>query len=193
LRPMTLAVRIERKKLRRAELFDLISALPLAMYRIPELHDYDGEYLRLHNPPGEFHVCGWTFGIRLDRLNWELNVTAVGYAPDDTKIFWMFLEPRKGDYANFQGIRHTGYAYVVESRKGGVESETDIGPQDFTKDTEFRLSHRSGYFAAYINGALVAEHTTNISDQPYEAMFGEPDEVERVVYLRYPRGIAIRW
>jgi hypothetical protein len=189
-----MSIKIDKKKWRTAmEMLEFVSTLPIATYGVGTRFTYDGEYLMLDNPSGAYNACGWTHGIRLDRLGYALYASAVGYAPDDTSIYWMFFEPRKGDYANFQGIRHDGTAYVVESRSGGVETETDISPQDFTVDTEFKIYHATGVFRVYVNGALVVEHTTNVSSPPFEVVFGEPNGVARTVFLRYPRGVTIRW
>jgi len=153
---------------------------------------YDGEWVRLNQiVTGQYPVLAQT-GHSVQRRT-QLYARARGYATDDTSIHWFFLEPAKGVYGDYQGIRHDDTYHCVESRSGGVETQTNLTGQDWTVETEFAIAHWYDQTETrfYINGALVATHTTNISAQPYEILFGEPSGVARVIYMRYPYGITL--
>jgi hypothetical protein len=189
-----MSVKIDLQKFRKAfgVWDDFHGTLPL--YRMGTV-EYDGEYVRLDNPSGSYNA--WRTGISYTRVQYgtpmrgALDFRGKGYATDDTSIYFFFLEPAKGDYSNYQGFRHDGANYCVESRSGGIETQTNLTGQDWKVETEFRIHYRTDEARFYINGSLVVTHTTDLSSPPFEVHFGEPNGVARTVFLRYPPGIYL--
>lgn len=195
-----MSINIDKKKLRK-ELFDELEgskSLPL-WYTIGTgcTITYDGEYLKVHNLAGQYSAIGTGFGspaYQATRDTYSLLVAAKIKAPGgDTSIYFFFLEPRKGNYDNFQGFRHDGANHCFEFRDTGAEEQDNIAGQDWTTEHTFMIKHKKDgtLCQGYIDGALKAESTDalKISDQPFCVYVAEPNGVARDVYLKYPPGI----
>lgn len=198
-----MSINMDKKLLRKAwfgqnlsELSEgLMRTLPLA--RLGYSPTYDGEWLINHNGAGGYY--GFGTGVAYQGAG----IGVVGYLKAsaklkisvDSSVYMFFFEPRKADYANYQGIDcRDGTSHYCRSRNGGVQTLTAIDPQDWLVEHEFQITHYKDqnniYF--YIDGAEVAHHTTNISPQPFEILAGEPNGVARDVYLKYPYGFGVK-
>lgn len=196
-----MSINIVKKDLREAiDLRGIAQAFPLRYIIMgTSTITYDGEYLIINNVSGQYSAVGTGFGspaYEATRSTYSLSVTAIVKAvDDDLNCYFFFLEPRKADYAEFQGFKTDAGAgsHKFEFRSGGTEEEDPIAGQDWTVDTKFRIIHYKdqSLCQGYIDGALVAECTdpADISAQPFSIYAGEPNGVARVMHLKYPPGI----
>jgi len=197
-----MSINIDKKKLRK-ELMDVLEgfkSLPL-WFTVAGASTitYDGEWIKVANVAGQYSAIGTGFGspaYQATRDIYSLLVAAKIKAPgDDTSIYFFFLEPRKGNYDNYQGFRHDGTYHCFEFRKAGSEEQDNIVDQDWTTEHTFMIKHKKDgtLCQGYIDGALKAECTdvNDISDQPFCVYVAEPNGVARDVYLKYPPGIYI--
>jgi len=194
-----MSINIDKKKLRKELDFrELCKAYPLRFHITGATTvTYDGEYLIITSASATYDCIGTGFGspsYEATRSTYYLSVMARIKAPgNDTSIYFFFLEPRKGVYADFQGFRHDGTYHCFEFRNGDAEEQDNIADQDWTTEHIFRIVHYKdqSLCQGYIDGALVAECTDNtkISAQPFSVYTIEPNGVARTVYLKYPPGI----
>ena len=194
-----MSINIIKKDLRKAlELNEINRSLPLmGLLAGAGTLTYDGEYLSLYNPAGQYCAIGTGYGspaYQATRDTYSLLVAAkIICVSSDANVYVFFLEPRKADYNNFQGFRHDGTYHCFEFRKAGAEEQDNITGQDWTTEHEFKIKHqKSGLLCqGYIDGALVAESTDNtkISDQPFCIYACEPNGVSRTCKLKFPDGI----
>lgn len=157
------------------------------------LVSYDGEWVIVVQPGTGTQMCvrSWHAGLVCLGTS-KLTVAITAYANNDKSIYWFFYEPFKGDYSNYQGFETDAANYYAKSRKAGVQTQTDISPQNWTVETMFGIQYDESavdgtYF--YIDGALEASHGTNLSAPPFEAIFGESKAVARTFHIKYPPGI----
>lgn len=190
-----MSINIDKKLLRKAwygadPLEGPMRALPLA--RFGGTPSYDGEWITNHNPSGGFLAFG-TRNAYQGGLTGHLIAKARLKVSVDSSVYMFFYEPTKADFANYQGIDcKDGTVHYCRSRNAGVETLTSIDPQDWLVEHEFKIVHYKDQSAVqfWIDGALVATHTTNISPQPFEILAGEPNGVARNIYLKYPYGVG---
>jgi len=154
---------------------------------------YDGTWLKLVTAATGFPMVGGS-GVSVQNLSkLEMHAT-VKATPNAMCIFFLFMEPYKGDFANYQGLdTRQGTGYYARSINAAASTVTDLGVQDWTVETKLRVVHYydRSKVEFYKNGALLVTHSTNISAQPYECNCLESDEVARTVYLKYPPGLSI--
>lgn len=172
----------------------LMRSWPLNMISGTGALTYDGTWLKLVSVAGGEYpiICG--SGVSVQNLcNLEIHAT-IKATPDVGSIFYLFMEPYKGDYANYQGLdTRMGTGYFARSINAAASTVTDLGAKNWTVETKLKVVHeydRTHVFF-YENGALIATHTTNISAQPYECNCMETDNIIRTVYLKYPPGLSI--
>ncbi len=121
-----------------------------------------------------------------------LQATATVKVDVDSWWFAFFMEPFKSNYANYLGMdTRAGTVHYARTRRNALQTATNIDPQDWTNETEFSIIHDKSDVYFYINGAEIAHHTTNISQQPYEISCCEPDGKARKCSLKYPQGIIV--
>jgi hypothetical protein len=184
-----MSINLDKKlMLKGLDFLEIASSMPL----YPTAQVYDGEYLRHDNPAGSYDAIG-VHGIRVNgKADGAIHFAAVVKSTAPTDTFMFFYEPQKGTFSEYQGF---GYGYVARSRSGGVETSTSLTGQDWSVDHEFKIRHNTDQSAVrfYIDDTQVAQHTTNISAQPYEVWCVEPNGVAASGYLKYPRGIYMRY
>lgn len=198
-----MSINIDEALLRKALwTFELMSALPMhfdwgsASYPTSS-KTYDGEYIILAASgapgfPAASSRISYTKGGTRATDSFMVYVTI--RVNNDASVYIFFFEPQKGDYGNYQGFQSDGVpAYFAKSRNGGAETSTTLAAQDWTVDVEFYIKHETDQSNCYfgVDGAQVANHTTNISAQPYEVNCCEPMNVARTFYLKFPPGMCI--
>jgi sulfur transfer complex TusBCD TusB component (DsrH family) len=171
----------------------LMRAWPLNMILGTGTLTYDGTWLKMVSVVGEYPMVGGS-GVSVQNLSkLEIHAT-VKATPTTSYIFYLFMEPYKGDFANYQGLdTQAGTTYYARSCNAAVVTATNLGAEDWSVETKLRVVHeydRTHVFF-YRNGVLIATHTTNISAQPYECNCLETDAQARTVYLKYPPGLSI--
>lgn len=194
---------VEMSFLQNREPLQLVRSLPLSY--IPNLvwaekasYSYENGYLKQVSPVG---YPAFMTGHSLQRYPSALQASASGYA-SDTNMFVFWYEPHKGNWDNFQGFVHNAanYSPGCVSRASAVATYTAYS---FDVTTENIYSIRHEYDQSEIKFGFqdgldetptwVVTHTTNVSAQPYEICFGEPNNVARTSYLRYPPGIYLTY
>jgi len=194
-----MSIKLDKKKWRIArDLFDPEARLDSMLPTTHDVHtpgsyeyEYDGEWIRFYNPAG-----GWPRMLGTARAMEQRSTLAGGvirYAPDPTSIWHLLFERAKGIPSDMCALRHDGTNYVARTGAGGTYTDTILTGQDWSVETEMAIYHWYDASKAefYINGALVHTETTNITTQPFEIFSGEPMNVVREQYIKYPPGIFI--
>lgn len=194
-----MSVNIDKEDLRKAlDFFELAKGLPLWFYIESGTIMYDGEWI-VNTQTSGYQAIGTGFGCpayEATRTGYSITVAVNIKMNDDTAVYVFFLEPKKGDFTEFQGFWNpSGNNHKFESNKPGGGAETAIAGQDWTTEHTFTINHtKNTAVRGYINGVLKAEHTNaaDISLQPFSIYCCEPNNSNRIMYLKYPPGIQLR-
>lgn len=195
-----MSVNIDKKKFRKyLGMAEYASALPISLpnyYPTLLTWDYDGEWISVTTlQPNYYPAIRSCVTYQAGRSVHTLELCANIKAPtNDKNIYFFFYEPQKADRNFFQGFYTTNTQYITETGDGtGFFEQNILTGQDWTAEHKFKIEHKKdkSYCKFYIDGVLVATHTTRIADQPFEVCAIEPNGVLRTIYLRYPKGIYV--
>lgn len=115
---------------------------------------------------GQAVVLAWIFAPmnHLARVKFRASSALVN-ASADFRIGWFSTKPSPGtpDPANGIYFRQTGGGnWFAVTRLSAAETATDTGIATSTSYREFEIRCRAGVVSFFIDGALVATHTTNL-------------------------------
>ncbi len=151
-----------------------------------------GEYVRVRTTaPGSFPAISTGHALQnREDPDRSLRVrSVVRLVPLTQSAIPFFAEPFKSDFDNFFGfIWNPPSTLLTLTRSGGSETATPHSlPGDLLEgDHAYEIEYRLGTVTFYLDGELLAQHTTNISPPPHEWSAAEPNGTAMACYLKHP-------
>lgn len=120
----------------------------------------------------------------------SLRVRAVvRMVPTSESAIPFFAEPFKSDFDNFLGfIWNPPSTLLTLTRSGGNETARShtLSAALMEGDHLYEIEYRLNVVSFYLDGELLAQHTSNISPPPHEWSGAEPNGTSMACYLKHP-------